>query len=296
MLRILAIFSFIIMCSNPVFAQKKRMKQKPVSFNRHYNEILPAKPQFKPSGWILGPGVTYMATTFEPINKTFQKTDVSQFNAKLTALGRPGLYAEVGRYRMFQYSKLIKYMDYGISYKGLRGTEKGEGQWVSLPGEVATTALEQTSGQFGYHYAEAFVNFNHVWRLGKYNFLQNSIGANAGYAFISNLAGATVSAAATGNPGQFSTQLHYKLGYGIKMRGNWLIIPALETPILNILPFEPPRSSLGFFASRYRPVILSVRIFFMRPANTLDCTPVRTREGTKMPTDMGKQKQLDETK
>ena len=296
MFRILALCMLFVVVSASVMAQKKRGKQKPISFQKHYNDILPAKPQFKPSGWLLGPGLTYMATTFVPIKKTFQKTETQQFDAKLSALGKIGLYAEVGRYRMFQYSKLIKYMDYGISYKGLRGKEKAEGQWVSLPGEAAISALEQTSGKFGYHYAEAFVNFNHVWRIGKYNFIQNSLGVNAGYAFIANLAGATVSAAATGNPGQFSTQLHYKLGYGIKMRGNWLIIPALETPILNVLPFEPPRSSLGFFASRYRPVILSIRFFFMRPANTLDCTPIRTREGTKMPTDMGKQRQMDETK
>ncbi|GAB5539549.1 MAG: hypothetical protein Salg2KO_16520 [Salibacteraceae bacterium] len=279
-----------------VTAQKKRLKQKPVSFQKHYNEILPAKPQFKPSGWLFGPGVSYMATTFVPVNKVYQKTETSQFNARLSALGRPGLYAEVGRYRMFQYSKLIKYMDYGISYKSLRGRENAEGQYVSLPGEVVSSPMEETSGLFGYHYAEAFLNLNHVWRIGKYNFIQNSIGANAGYAFLANQSGTTVSAAANANPGQFITQLHYKLGYGIKMRGNWLMIPALETPILNVLPFEPPRSSLGFFASRYRPVILSVRFFFMRPANTLDCTPVRTREGLKMPTDMDKQKQMDQTK
>ena len=283
----------LILMSLSGLAQKHRGKQKPVSFQKHYNEVLPAKPQFKPNGWILAPGATFMMTPFVANKKTFDKTDVQQFDAKLTATGKPGLYAEVGRYRMFQYSKLFKYMDYGASYKGLRGKEKGEGQYVSVPGGAALSVLEQTSGTYGYHYAEAFFNLNHVWRIGKYNFIQNSIGVNAGYAFMTNLAGNTVSAATSQTPGSFSTQLHYKLGYGIKMRGNWLLIPSLETPILNILPFEPPRSSLGFFASRYRPVIFSLRFFFMRPANTLHCTPVRTRDGVKIPTDMEKQKQMD---
>ena len=142
------------------------MKQKPVSFQKHYNEILPSKPQFKPSGWLLGPGGTYMATTFVPINKTFQKTETQQFDANLIALGKPGLYAEVGRYRMFQYSKLIKYIDYGVSYKGLRGTEKAEGQWVSLPGEAAISALEETSGN-------STVNI----KMGTLRFIENADGS-----------------------------------------------------------------------------------------------------------------------
>ena len=296
-MRQILICLILVIVSGSVFAQRKIRKQKPVSFQKHYQDILPYKPQFKQNGWILGPGATFMMTTFVPINKTFAETETEKFEAKLTALGKPGLYAEVGRYRMFQYSKIFKYLDYGISYKGLRGSEKSEGQFVSIPGGGAIAGtLEQASGTFGYHYAEAFFNLNNVWRISKYNFIQNSIGVNAGYGFIRNLAGATVSAAATGNPGSFSTQIHYKLGFGIKMRGNWLLIPALETPILNILPLEPPRSSFGFFASRYRPVILSLRFFFMRPANTLDCTPVRTREGLKMPTDMDKQNKMDEVR
>jgi hypothetical protein len=295
----ISLTAICLILSLAIFAQKRGNRygqRKPVSFQKHYNEVLPAKPQYKLGGWILGPGATYMATTFVPINKTFEQSDASQFDARLNARGRLGLCAEVGRYRVFQYSKLFKYMDYGLSYKGLRGRERAEGQWVNMPGEVPASALEQTEGLYGFHYAEGFVNFNHVWRVGKYNFIQNSIGVNAGYAFLTNKSGATVSAATDANPGQFITQLHYKLGYGIKMRGNWLLIPAIETPILNVMPFEPPRSSLGFFASRYRPVILSLRFFFMRPANTLDCTPVRAREGMKMPTDMDKQKQMDESR
>ena len=293
-MRIIPSILLLIALSATAFAQKGR--NKPVSFQKHYNEILPKTPQFKKSGWILGPGATYMLTPFIYQSRTYNETDVSKYDARARGLGKPGLYAEIGRYQMLEYWYFFKYMDYGISYTGLRGNERSNGQLVSVPAEAALSPLEEYRGSFGYHYAQAFVNFNHVWRISKYNFIQNSLGANAGYASIANQGGSTVPPAAGTNPGRIAAQLHYKLGFGIKMRGNWLLIPSLETPILNGLPWENGRSSYGFFASRYRPIIFSLRFFFMRPANTMDCTPVRTREGLKMPTDMDKQQQMDEVK
>jgi len=275
------------------FGQGRR--QKPVAFQKHYNEVLPKAPQYKPSGWVLAPGATYMLTPFIGRKETWDETATQRYDGKFTPLGKPGIYAEVGRYRMLPYGRFFKYLDYGISYKSLRGIEKAEGQRVTVPAETVLLD-EKTNGKFGYHYAEAFINFNHIWRIGKYNFVQHSIGVNAGYAFIRNMSGNTLSPATLETPGNYLAQIHYKLGYGIKMRGNWLLIPSIETPVLNLLPFEAPRSSLGFFASRYRPLIFSLRFFFMRPADGMECTPVRTREGLFMPTDMDKQRQMNETK
>ncbi|MDA9266864.1 hypothetical protein N9P66_00680 [Salibacteraceae bacterium] len=294
-MRLVLTIAFIsILFSGNLYAQKGR--KKPVSFQKHYNEILPKAPQYKMSGWFFAPGATYMMTPFIYQNRTFDETSTQKFDARARGLGRPGIYAEVGSYKMLPYWKFFKFMDYGVSYKGLRGNEKANGQYVSLPSETPIPTLEETEGTFGFHYAEAFVNFNHIWRISKYNFIQHSLGANAGYAFMANQGGTSLSPVGYENPGRIAAQLHYKLGFGIKMRGDWLIIPALETPILNAWPFESGRSSYGFFSSRYRPIIFSIRIMLMRPANTLDCTPVRTREGWKMPTDMDKQDQMDGVK
>lgn len=294
------IFLIALLLIGPVlssFGQFGKKKNKPVTYKRHYNEILPAAPQCKKSGWILGPGATHMLTPFVYQGRTFDETATSKFDARARGIGKPGLYAEVGRYQMLEYSKLFKYFDYGISYEGLRGNERANGQYVSIPDEAVLSPLEESRGSFGYHYAQGFFNLNNVVRISKYNFIQNSIGVNAGYAFLANLGGTGLSPAdANQNPGRIQAQLHYKIGFGIKMRGNWLIIPALETPILNGWKWENGRSSHGFFASRYRPIIFSLRFFFIRNANTLDCTPVKTREGLMMPTDMNKQQQMDQTK
>jgi hypothetical protein len=297
MMRSIMLFSCVLLLTLPVMAQRKGYgKKKPVSFQKHYNEVLPKAPQYKLSGWHFAPGATYMLTPFVYQNRVFDETDVSRFDARARGIGKPGLYAEVGRYRMLPYLPFFEYLDYSISYKSLRGSERANGQYVSVPAEAPLSPLEQTEGDFGFHYAELNVNLNHIWRISKYNFIQHSIGVNGGYAFLANQGGATVSPVTQLNPGRINAQLHYKLGWGIKMRGNWLLIPSIETPILNVWPFENGRSSMGFFASRYRPLIFSLRFFFMRPANTMDCTPVKTREGLMMPTDMNKQQQMDQTK
>lgn len=293
MKRFVLLTIIILLSGLAVFAQKRN--QKPVSFNRHYNEILPHEPQYKLSGWLIAPGATYMMTRFIDRNETLSESATERYEAEFTPLGNPGIYLEVGRYRMLKYSSLIKYIDYGIAYKSLRGKESATGSVVSVPGETELANYE-ASGTFGYHYATLHFNANHVWRIGEYNFLQNSLGVNGDYAFITNYGQTSIPQAELADPGNFLLNLHYKIGYGIKMRGNWLIIPSLETPILNVMPFELPRSSLGFFTSRYRPIIFSLRFMFMRPANTMDCTPVRTREGKVMPTDMDKQKMMDQTK
>jgi hypothetical protein len=278
---------------NASFAQSKR-KNKPVSYQRHYNEILPKAPQFKPNGWIFAPGATYMLTPFLYQKSTYPVSDSSEYIARARGLGKPGIYAEIGRYRMLPYGRLFKYFDYGVSYTGLRGSERSNGQLESIPEGNNLGSLTQAQGTYGFHYAQSFFNLNNVWRISKYNFVQQSIGLNAGYAFLANQGGATVAPIATLNPGRVNAQLHYKIGYGIKMRGNWLIIPSIETPVLNLWKWENGRSSMAFFASRYRPIMFSLRIFLMRPSNTMDCTPVRTREGVKMPTDMDKQQQLQD--
>lgn len=292
MCRIVIFIAAILLFQLNGHAQKRRGK--PASFQRHYNEIFPALPQYRLGGWYIAPGATYMLTWFKSEEAVFESATQS-LNASIKPMGKPGIYFEVGRYRMLPYSRLFKYLDYGIAYKSLRGKESLGGDVTTVPAETVIGPVAANSS-FGYHYATAHFNLNHVTRLGKYNFLQNTIGANTDYAFIANFDAAYPSLASPADPGKILAQLHYKIGYGIKMRGNLMLIPALETPILNFMPFDLPRSSLHFFSSRYRPIIFSLRFLFIRPAKGDVCTPVKTREGTFIPSDMDqeKQKMLDQ--
>lgn len=289
---VIFILAFVFSLANTATAQRK---QKPVSYNKHYNEILPSEPKFKMNGWLFAPGGTYMLARTIGRTETLLTDSTTTTEGKFAPLGKPALYAEVGRYKMMKYSGLIKYIDYGLSYRGQRGRHKSTISTIFTETDSILTEQEVVS-TFGYHYIEAFFNANHVWRISKYNFIQNSLGINAGYAFLNNSNNTAVPLVTSAIPGRIQAQLHYKIGFGIKMRGNWLLIPSIETPILNAYAWDNGRSSVEFINSRYRPVVVSLRFFFSRPANTLDCTPIKTREGVKMPSDMEKQGQMNQTK
>jgi hypothetical protein len=285
---LLLLFGFLM---QPIFAQKRN--QKPVSFNKHYNEIFPHAPQFELNGWHFAPGATYMLARTLPKIEMLATDSFTTTEGKYSPIGKPAFYAEVGRYKVMKYSGLIKYIDYGISYKGLLGRHKSTISQSFVETDSVMSETEVVS-KFGYHFLEAYVNANHVWRIRKYNFVQNSLGLNAGYAIIAKTENATIPLTTSNIPARYQFQLHYKLGFGIKMRGNWMIIPSVETPIITALPWDDGRSSMNFFTSRYRPLIFSLRFLFLRPVDTMKCTPVKTREGTLMPSDMEKQGQMNQ--
>lgn len=291
-MRVFAIlFILSVFAIQPAVAQKR--KQKPVSFQKHYNEIFPKEPQYELKGWHFAPGATYMFARTLPRTETLMEDTSGLVEGKYAPIGKPAFYAEVGRYRVMKYPGLVKYIDYGISYKGLAGRQKTTIiETSALDANVVTET--ETVSTFGYHFFEAYFNANNVWRISKYNFIQNSVGINAGYAIIANADALTVPATETFVPARYQAQLHYKLGFGIKMRGNWMVIPSVETPILTALPWDNGRSSMHFFTSRYRPVIFSLRFFFNRPVDTMKCKPVKTRDGNLMPSDMEKQGQMNQ--
>ena len=216
-----------------------------------------------------------MLTDFRKKNKTLASTDDYNFEAELSATGSPGVYLEGGRYHVLQYSTIFKYLDYGIAYKLLRGKENFEGQLVSTL-DNAVTATPSGKNKYSEHYANAYFNLNHVWQLSDYNFVQNSIGVNVDYAVSSsrssNYGVAGVDERFPSNP---VAQLHYKIGYGMKLNSSLVLIPMLETPILTGYSFDNGRSTLEFFSSRYRPVIFTLRFLYIRGYSLEKCIPVK---------------------
>ena len=67
---------------------------------------------------------------------------------------------------------------------------------------------------------------------------------------------------------------HLKLGYGMKFQNRLFIIPTLETPILKLKQWEGGKSTYGILNSRYRPMLLKVRILWLKRSNKSDCPPV----------------------
>ena len=61
----------------------------------------------------------------------------------------------------------------------------------------------------------------------------------------------------------------------MKFQNRLFIIPSLETPIINFLKWENGKSTYGIFNSRYRPILLKIRILWLKRPSKFDCPPVK---------------------
>jgi len=226
----------------------------------------------KLSGWNFALGPTFMGNRLRNVRETLYNSGDTNYIVTHDPKSRIGLYAEIGRHKIFKYSRLFPYMDYGIAYKGLRGREVHEGEWL-VSGEETPFETTDGEGEFANHNLLAFVNFNNILQLTNKLFIQNGIGANIDYSIIRR---------STDIDGPFRTdvdlprlwaQLHYKLGFGIKINDRFFIIPSIETPIVNFSPWTSFKTKVSKYMSTYRPLVVSVRFAFLSQKN-VDCPPV----------------------
>ena len=269
--------------------------------HRKNREIFPdaQSVSFKRSGWLIDPGFTRTATksgtdsvlTFNTLDDTIPGPD-SLFCAVLDPKGRTGIfYLGIGRYHIMRYG-FIKYIDYSLGYKRLKGSEEMMGYLFtrsdSLPSQ--DSLVQETFGNWTFKdsYLSANFNINHVFQVNDNTFIQNSLGVNVDYRFASKIKceGDTIYTY-NHTPKRLLAQLHYKLGVGFKVRKNLLIIPTLEMPILNLYKYDDDKSTIHYFNSWYRPFVFTVRFLIFRSPKVY-CPPVKGH-----PDDKKKQKQFD---
>ena len=192
------------------------------------------------------PGLTYMLPKFKG-----QENDTS-------SVGRIAFTFEAGMYHIFDGGgNIFNYMDYGIGYKKLSGVEK----------------LNDLKNIFKQHYISINYNLNNIYQINSTKFIQSSIGANLDWKFAEKKENNEVPS--PNNTKSLLFSLHFKVGYGMKFQNRLFIIPSLETPIINFLEWEKGKSTYGIFNSRYRPLLLRVRILWLKRPNKFDCPPVK---------------------
>jgi len=238
----------------------------------HYRDFMPKKPQCQLSGWQFAPGLTYSPSFLLKQKQIISSLGDSTLMAENNGSGRFGLYAEFGRYRMIQNLYVIRMIDYGVSYKSLGGREKYDNYFNTSDAEIP---ISNGKSKFRDHIASAYFNASHIKQISKYNMIMNSIGVNFDYHFIQLRDHQQPLPVQTEYTGSFNLQLHYKIGYGIKLRGDWIMIPSLETPIFNIWTFTNGVPGIKAFSSTYQPFILSLKFLMIRPVTMNYCPPVK---------------------
>lgn len=250
----------LVLFSLPSQAQRSNQRKRP--------DIIPLEGQAKRGGFYFAPGATFTLPHAKDREEEVSFGPDSSFSAVYDPHGRPGLYLEAGYFFATRDPVILDYWDIGLAYKNLRGSQTDTYTRVLRDTATVFTGLNTFDEQF----ITLHVNANKFIQTGNYQFVQLSLGANADY----RLGGAYGYAPLLGLgsfPPNLITQLHVKLGYGFKVTGNLLVIPALETPVFSVVPADIGAGQLQWFNSRYRPLILSVRFMFLRARDGFKCPP-----------------------
>lgn len=263
------LITLILMFGAPAIGQGLMQRKRP--------EIIPLQGQAKRGGFYVSPGVTYtLARTRNTEEEVFRNADTS-YTATYDPNGRFGLYLEAGWFYATRDPVILDYWDVGLAYKNLRGAES----FTGLYSRVDSTAEFAGDGKFAERWLTLHANANKFIQVADYQFIQLSLGANADHR-LGNAYEHAGDSLLNGHsfPPDLLGQVHFKLGYGFKVTGNLLVIPAIETPVFSVVPEDGGRfGALKWFSSEYRPLILSVRFMFLRARNGFDCPPPIKHKG-----------------
>lgn len=248
-------------------------------YKKKYEKLVDFSGHNRLHGFHFAPGITYSLPPFSEKKVELYRNGDTVTNSALKGKGQIGLYFEAGMYHLLKYGRFFKYLDWSIAYKGLKGAEDYS-YTTQIESSSTTLASAEGKNSFKYKFLLANVNLNNIWQIGNYSFIQNAIGLNFDYA-LGKKETNTSSLISGSTFNRMIFALHYKLGFGYKINQRWFIIPSIETPILNIIPFEKGRSTLGVFDLRYRPLIFSVRIAWLRKPKANSCPTVDGPEGDK---------------
>lgn len=229
---------------------------------------------FKRTGLHFSLGPSYTLTRLNNPSEKYSAGDTS-LTSTLDPSGRLGYYFKMGALHIFKFKrKVFQYFDYGIGIKQISGAETLRQQVFDSRGDLIGENEQQ--GQFGLGYAFLDFNMNNIIQITRYNFIQNSIGFNVDYRIYQTGQEEYQNTHSTEitNQEQLVAQLHYKLGFGIKLKDGMFLIPSVETPILTAYSWDGARPMTRWFDSRYQPLYFSLKFAFLFRKDPEDCPPV----------------------
>jgi hypothetical protein len=234
-------------------------------------DIIPLDGQARRIGYYVAPGITYTLSRFQNEEQEVFRSGDTSYTATYDPAGRFGPYLEAGLSWYTRDPLIVDYLDLGVAYKDLSGREFVSGSHALAD---SITLLEH-EGRFREQMITAHFNANKFIPTRNYQFVQLTLGANADFRLGNDY---THTADSLLNDHRFPeapwAQLHFKVGYGFKVTGHLLIIPAIETPIFSVMPEDEGRfGALHWFSTDHRPLILSVRFLWLRARKGFDCPP-----------------------
>ena len=201
---------------------------------------------YRPFGWFINPGATYM------IGNSADDPNDGSYN--LTPSGLPGYYVEGGlAFLMKKANKAVHYFDIALGVDHFGGMEKYD------------DGTNKQRGTFNFGTAFFRGGIHNCWQLNMYNFIDQSLGVNFNYRIYGGRGDDDYGFGLDPNPSRMMLQLHYSFGWGIKVRDGFFIIPTIQTPVVSFLPWDGANPGLEWFSSKYQPTILTIKFGWLFP-------------------------------
>lgn len=240
------------------------------------HDIFPNFGNYERKGWLINPSLTY---TLKPIKsnqlRLFTGSD-TVYDVMFDTKGKLGVGLEIGRFYAIDNSRIISYVDFSLGIKILRGAEKFEA--VLDDPDRLDPYIVSGEGVFSQNYATASFNATNARPISRKVSLHNTLGLNADYRLTDYYEYYDRGLPITLNePERFVFQAHYKLGVGVWVRNNLMVIPSVETPLVTFYEYDDLKSSLSIFNSRYRPLIFRLTVLLMDNKPDRKCPPKKKR-------------------
>lgn len=170
--------------------------------------------------------------------------------------------------RFLKKSRIIDYFDWGLGYKVLSGKESTVVDRFNSANELISTSSGM--GEFQNNSFFSRVSAHSLIYYGKKkidkarkHFIDNAFGFNFDYTQSQGNQVYNDEFTDYALPHrfqkQFNLQFHYSLGIGIRFNRAWMMIPAIEMPIIGIYEWNGFDPRINWFSSQYWPVLIRVK-------------------------------------
>jgi hypothetical protein len=264
LLILLTVFSLSSIEAQQLYNSKKKRKN-------HFGKRENPNDKVRPFGLQVQLGPTYAFTNKK--NETFAAQDPSLGNFSYThdPSGRLGVFAEIGfvHFNMkapkYKFGRIIDYIDYGVGFKLYGGKETTAVNRLDSIGGVAGTTIGEGEFYNGYAHARFAVHKIQYLNKTKNIFLDHSLGLNADLMVLIGNKDykAPVLPATQRFDDPLRVQLHYDIGFGIRLKKGQYLIPGFQLPLLGIYEWDKGNPSINWYSSKYYPVLFHVKYIYL---------------------------------
>ena len=165
----------------------------------------------------------------------------------------------------YKFGRFVDYIDYGIGFKVFGGHETTAIDRLGASGNVLGTTIGE--GEFYNGYASFRFGVHKLQYLNKTKniFLDHSLGVNADFMVHVGNQGYKSNVLPTTQrfDEPLKVQLHYDLGFGIRLKKGQYLIPGFQLPLLGIHEWNNGNPSINWFSSKYYPVLFHVKYIYL---------------------------------